>query len=259
MNRSTKRLSHLFFLLTLVVLWLSPVAASAATKPLLNQQPLPAAKILKKVSTSEACDLIVSNINMSPGKPTTNDDLIIWTFIKNVGPIASPPTSLQLQIGGKIYPLIDVPALPVNQEWRYTSKVKALSAQNYRITATVNPQKQTKETKYANNKRIKNFTVTTGPSLFIKNITWDRPTKVWVATVKNATLAPVHIGIVGFPLENGQSGMTKWANTHIPGHGTFELVGDYSSYNVPVGTRLKVHVKKKNSDTIFDEKIITLD
>jgi hypothetical protein len=52
--------------------------------------------------------------------------------------------------------------------------------------------------------------------------------------------------------------MTKWANTTFAGHGTFELLGDYSHFNVPVGTRLKVHVIKKNTTTVLDEKVMVL-
>lgn len=253
MKRILSRSNFWFLLFSLTALFLVPAAAFAETN-----LPQPVLKEHKTLQVIAAPDLVVSNINMSPGNPTTNDKIIVWTFVKNLGPAASPPSSLQLQIGGKIYPLISVPALPVNQDWRYTAEVKPLTAQNYTITAVVNPQKQTVETEYDNNKRIKKFTVTTGPAVFIKDITWDRSTKVWVATVKNATSVPILIGVTGFPLENGVPGMTKWANTTLAGHRTFELLGDYSGYNVPVGTRLKVHVIKKNTNTVLDEKVMVL-
>jgi hypothetical protein len=245
--------NYWFLLISLLVFFQVPPAVFAQTN--LSQ---PVMKEHKTLPVIAASDLVVSNINMSPGKPTTNDKITVWTFVKNLGPAASPPSSLQLQIGGKLYPLISVPALPVNQDWRYTTEVEPLTAKNYQITAIVNPQKQIVETKYDNNKRIKNFTVTAGPSVFINNITWNGSTKVWIATVKNATSAPVEIGVTGFPLENGVQGMTKWANTTLAGHGTFELLGDYSGFNVPVGTHLKVHVIKKNTNTVLDEKVIVL-
>jgi len=253
MKRIFSRSHYCFSLFSLITLFLVSPAAFAETN-----LPQPVLKEHKTLQVIAAPDLVVSNINMSPGNPTTNDKIIVWTFVKNLGPAASPPSSLQLQIGGKIYPLISVPALPFNQDWRYTAEVEPLTAKNYTITAIVNPQKQTVETNYDNNKRLKKFTVATGPSVFIKDITWDRSKKVWIATVKNATLAPIQIGVTGFPLENGVSGMTKWANTTLTGHGTFELSGDYSSYNVPVGTRLKVHVIKKNTTTVLDEKVLVL-
>jgi hypothetical protein len=253
MKRIVSRSNYWFLLFSLTVLFLVPPVAFAETNLL-----QPVLKERTALPVSAASDLVVSNINMSPGKPTTNDKIIVWTFVKNLGPATTPPSSLQLQIGGKVYPLISVPGLPANQDWRYTAEVEPLTAQNYTITAIVNPQKQTVETNYDNNKRIKKFTVTVGPSVFIKNITWNRSTKVWVATVENATSAPIQIGMTGFPLENGVPGMTKWANTTLAGHGTFELLGDYSHFNVPVGTRLKVHVIKKNTTTVLDEKVMVL-
>ena len=248
----------LSILYCLAVLLLLPLEGLAQTRTDLADRSQPVSKELKAVSAQNAPDLVVSNINMSPGKPTTNDKITVWTFVKNAGPAASPQSSLQLQIGGKIYPLITVPALPVNKDWRHTVEVEPLTAGNYQITAIVNPQKQIVETLYDNNKRKKSFTVVAGPPVFIKNITWSRSTKVWVATVKNTTSAPVRVGVAGFPLENGVQGMTKWADTTLAGHGTFELTGDYSHYNVPVGTRLKVHVINKNTNKVLDEKVMVL-
>lgn len=258
MKQGVVRPNHLYFLVMLMALWLLPPAAFAETDTATGQASPPIAKKLKTINKSAHSDLVVANINMSPGKPNTNSEIVVWTFVKNVGRQASQPSTLQLQIGGKIYPAIDVPALPVNQEWRYTANVKPLPAGNYRITAVVNPQKQTAEKRYDNNKRIRNFTVTTGPTVFIKDITWDRQTKLWVATVKNSSAAAVPVSIAGFPLENGATGMTKWAHTTLPKYGTFDLTGDYSSYNVPVGTRLKVHVIKKNTNAVLDQKVLRL-
>jgi hypothetical protein len=98
----------------------------------------------------------------------------------------------------------------------------------------------------------------TGIKAVVENIIWHRPTKQWVATVRNNTALPVTVGIAGFPLENGAQGMTVWSTETIPAEGTVELAGDYSSYSVPPGTRLKVHVLLKPSNTKIHEKIITL-
>ncbi|MBN1140471.1 MAG: hypothetical protein JXB25_01555 [Deltaproteobacteria bacterium] len=97
------------------------------------------------------------------------------------------------------------------------------------------------------------------PDVFIQNVSWNRATMTWVATVKNSTAAPVSVGISGWPLENGAPGMTIWANTEIAPNGTAQLVGNYSSFTVPPGTRLKVHVLLKPSNNKVHEKIIVLD
>lgn len=245
-------------LASLMVLLLLPLTAFSETKAPVIQPDQPIAEDFKTLKKRLAPDLVVSNINMSPAKPNTNNTITVWTFVKNVGSTASPTSSLQLQIGGKIYPLITVPALPVNKEWRNTTVIEPLTAGNYRITAIVNPQKQTTESQYDNNQQTKSFTVVPGPSVFIQNITWDRSSKMWVATVKNAASAPARIGVAGFPLENGVPGMTKWANTTLTGHGTYNLIGDYSGYAVPAGTRLKVHVINKSTNAVIDEQVIEL-
>jgi hypothetical protein len=93
----------------------------------------------------------------------------------------------------------------------------------------------------------------------VESITWHRPSKQWVATVKNHTALPLPVGIAGWPLENGVQGMTVWSNETIPAGDTVQLVGDYSGYSVPPGTRLKVHVLLKPSNSKVHEKIIALD
>jgi hypothetical protein len=92
----------------------------------------------------------------------------------------------------------------------------------------------------------------------VQDITWYPGTQQWVATVKNNTALPLPVGIAGWPLENGQPGMTIWSNETIPAEGTVQLFGDYSAYSVPPGTRLKVHVLLKPSNVKIHEKIITL-
>jgi hypothetical protein len=92
----------------------------------------------------------------------------------------------------------------------------------------------------------------------LESITWHRPSKQWVATVRNNTALPLSVGIAGWPLENGVQGMTVWSNETIPAGDTVLLLGDYSGYSVPPGTRLKVHVLLKPSNTKVHEKIIVL-
>ena len=233
--------------------------AFAQSKADIRLQDQPKALDLKPSATTAAPDLNVSNIEISPANPESDSPITVKTFVKNIGAMNAPAATLNLQIGGKVYPPIAVPALPANKEWRHTTEVSPLKAGPYQITAIINQQNQIGEKRIDNNKTIKTFTVTQAIAVIIKNIIWNRASMSWVATVENITAAPAQVAVVGFPLENSVPGMTKWANTTIAGHGTFSLSGDYSSFNVPVGTRLKVHVKKENSDVLLDEKIIVLD
>jgi len=92
----------------------------------------------------------------------------------------------------------------------------------------------------------------------VESIAWYRATKQWVATVRNLTAQPLPVGIAGWPMENGTQGMTTWSTQTIPAGNTVQLIGDWSDYAVPPGTRLKVHVLLKPSNTKVHEKIIVL-
>lgn len=252
------RISRLNWFLFLGILFFC-LPAFAQSKADIKLQNQPKALDLKPSGTAAAPDLVVSNIDVSPASPESDSPITVKTFVKNIGAMDAPPATLHLQIGGKVYPPIAVPALPATKEWRQTTEVGTLKAGPYQITATVNQQNQIGEKRTDNNTTVKTFTVKQAIAVIIKNVIWNRASMTWVATVENSTPAPAPVAVVGFPLENGVPGMTKWANTTLPGHGTFSLSGDYSSFSVPAGTRLKVHVKKENSDVLLDEKIIVLD
>jgi len=98
----------------------------------------------------------------------------------------------------------------------------------------------------------------TGIKAIVESISWNRGTKQWVATVRNNTALPLAVGIAGWPMENGTQGMTTWSNPTIPAGDTVQLIGDWHDYSVPSGTRLKVHVLLKPSNTKVHEKIIVL-
>lgn len=98
----------------------------------------------------------------------------------------------------------------------------------------------------------------TSTKAIVESISWYRETKHWVATVRNNTALPLPVGIAGWPMENGTQGMTTWSTQTIPAGDTVQLIGDWSDYAVPPGTRLKVHVLLKPSNTKVHEKIIVL-
>ncbi|MDD2338076.1 MAG: hypothetical protein PHD01_16065, partial [Geobacteraceae bacterium] len=72
MKRILSRSNYWFLLFSLTALFLVPAAAFAETN-----LPQPVLKEHKIVPASPASDLVVSNINMSPGKPTTNDTITV--------------------------------------------------------------------------------------------------------------------------------------------------------------------------------------
>ncbi len=211
-------------------------------------------------------DLVISKINYSPGKPTVNDEITFWVFVKNAGNGRAGASKMQFRIGGESNPaLISVPALPPGNEYRFTRKATLGRAQNYQVRAIADYAKNVSETDETNNAAKKRVRVIEarkpqGLDVNIKSVNWNRATKTWVATIRNDGSVTAKISIAGFPLENGAPGMTFWANdvNLVPNHET-QLTGDYSSFEVPPGTRLKVHVILKPSDTKLDEKIIVMD
>ena len=93
----------------------------------------------------------------------------------------------------------------------------------------------------------------------IRGVTWSRSTKKWVATVRNDGSVAAKVSIAGFPLENGVPGMTVWVNNvHLGPNQERQLIGDYGNFNVPSGTRLKVHVLLKPDKIKLDEKVIVM-
>ena len=210
-------------------------------------------------------DLVISKINFSPGKPNTNDEIKFWVFVKNIGAGSSGPSKLQFRVGGESNPaLASVPALPPGKEYRFTRQAKLGKAQNYTVTATADYNNNVKESKETNNVRKKQFSVTEpekpkGIDVHIRSVSWNRATKKWLAIVRNDGSVSANVSIAGFPLENGVAGMTVWANNvYLGKNQERQLVGDYSSFTVPSGTRLKVHVILKPENIKLDEKIIVM-
>ena len=211
-------------------------------------------------------DLVISNINFSPAKPTADDEITFWVFVKNVGTEMAGPSKLQFRIGGESDPaLASVPALPPGKEYRFTRKYKPGKAQNYLATATADYTKEVSESNETNNVLEKGFSVTEGLipqglNVHIKSVLWSRASKTWVATIRNDGSVAAKISISGFPLENGAPGMTFWVNdVNLAPNQETQLSGDYRNFEVPPGTRLKVHVILKPSGAKLDEKIIVMD
>jgi subtilase family serine protease len=105
-------------------------------------------------------DLLVSNINHSPGSPTAGDEITFWVFVRNAGDAQASASTLRFKVGGESNPPeASVPALAPGQEYRYERKVTLNVAQSYLATATADALAQVLESDESNNVRTKTFTV----------------------------------------------------------------------------------------------------
>ena len=129
-----------------------PAEVQPQVTPVLEPLPLP-------VTLGEP-DLIVSIINFSPGAPKAGDEITFWVFVKNIGNAPATASSLRFRVGGETYPpVVGVPALEPDAEYRYTRKVTLGVAQNYQATAWADDLGQVDESDEANNTTARVFTV----------------------------------------------------------------------------------------------------
>ncbi|RQW89833.1 MAG: hypothetical protein EHM79_02380 [Geobacter sp.] len=96
------------------------------------------------------------------------------------------------------------------------------------------------------------------PDVFIQDLTWDQATKRWTAVLKNQNNAPVNVVVTGYVLENAMPGTTIHTPVEISANGTIQVVGNYWTFNLAAGTRLKVNVRVKLSNKLIDSKVIVL-
>jgi len=119
-----------------------PLSGQAATKP----------------------DLVVSNINASPGKPVAGAEITLWIFVKNAGHVPAGASEVRVQVGGESNPpVIQVPALNPGQQFRYTRKVTFDRPGNYRVTVTADAGHAVAEANEGNNVRRKTIVVAPAP------------------------------------------------------------------------------------------------
>jgi len=96
------------------------------------------------------------------------------------------------------------------------------------------------------------------PDVFIQDLTWDHASKRWTAVIKNQNNAPVDVVVTGYVLENAMPGTTIHTPLEIPANQTAQAVGNYWTFNLPPGTRLKVNVILKPSNKLMNSKVIVL-
>jgi len=116
---------------------LAPSAGKAKTKAILK--------------TSKP-DLVVSNINFSPGAPVEKDEITLWVFVKNVGRAQAGASTVRVKVGGESNPpVVPVPALAPGKEFKYTRKVTFNRAGNYLVTITADDGNAVAESREGNN------------------------------------------------------------------------------------------------------------
>ncbi len=105
-------------------------------------------------------DLVIANINFSPGNPRAGEEIIFWVMVRNRGNAQAAASMLRFQVGGESNPPeSSVPALGPGEEYLHERRVTLNVAQNYRATATADGRSHVAESNEGNNVRTKDFSV----------------------------------------------------------------------------------------------------
>jgi subtilase family serine protease len=116
----------------------------------------------KGVTKSAKPDLVVSKINFSPGNPMVDAEITLWIFVKNVGQARADAFDVRVQVGGESNPpVIPVPGLNPNQEFRYTRTTAFDRTGNYIVTVTADAGNVLVESNEGNN--VKKATIKVKP------------------------------------------------------------------------------------------------
>jgi subtilase family serine protease len=149
---------HLFAMLVLVGCDSSNPAGPSAL-PLPEPIPEPAPQPPPEPPLGQA-DLVVANINFSPGSPRAGEEITFWVKVRNRGNAPAAASMLRFQVGGESNPPESfVPALGPGEEFLHERRVSLNVAQNYRATATADGQSHVAESNEDNNVRARDFSV----------------------------------------------------------------------------------------------------
>ncbi len=145
-----QRLNRLIPVLIAVCFLLQmPLSAMAKEAP-----KLPSGTVMKKLPP----DLVVSKITYSPGSPTAGSGLMIKVYFKNVGRDRVEASVAHVKVGGESVPAtVNVPALNIGQEWRYTRKFMPTKPARYVVMATADQPNRIAELDERNN--VKSITI----------------------------------------------------------------------------------------------------
>jgi subtilase family serine protease len=154
-----------FASLVVLAMAATTLGVGCSSDPVTGPSPMPLAEIqpinpnLQPVIFGEP-DLIVSNINFSPGAPKAGDEITFWVFVKNSGTGPAAASRLRFKVGGETQPpVVDVPGLGADEEYRYTRKVTLSVAQTFQATAWADDLDDVAESDESNNTTAKVFTV----------------------------------------------------------------------------------------------------
>jgi subtilase family serine protease len=161
-----RRFQMVMGLLSTVVLMQSASAAWAKDTVRVTRQPAatinaPNTKAKgSEVQKTLKPDLVVSNINFSPGLPAEGDEITLWVFVKNMGLAQAGASGVQVRVGGETNaPVIPVPALNPSQQFKYTRKVTFNRGGNFIVTATADAGNAVVESHENNNTKQKTIRV----------------------------------------------------------------------------------------------------
>jgi subtilase family serine protease len=134
-------------------------------------------------------DLVVSNINHSPGSPKAGDEVTLWVFVKNQGQAAAGAFGVRVKVGGESNPpVISVPGLNPGQEFTYTKKVTFNNPGSYIVTITADAGNTVVESVEGNNVGTRTIQVSPSPKpdLIVSKINYSpanakqhQPVTVW--------------------------------------------------------------------------------
>jgi len=141
-------------------------------------------------------DLVISQINISPGAPYKNEQITFWVFVKNAGKAWSKKSHLRVQVGGETQgKLVQVPALDPGRTWRYEKKHILDKPGKYLVTATADATKTIIESKEGNNVRKKKFRVKPGtkpePDTYLPDLGTMGSTKIGGKTWQSLSVSSV--------------------------------------------------------------------
>lgn len=183
----------------------------------------PKAVKAKGTNKSAKPDLLVSNINFSPGKPTVDAEITLWVYVKNVGQVRADAFNVQVKVGGESNPpILQVPGLNPDQEWRYSKKVSFNRTGNYIVTVTADAGNDLAETRENNNIEKKTIIVfpKPKPDLVITKINYSpgKPKQhehltYWVF-VKN--IGPGDAGKSHLSITDSMNAYSIWSKVQVP-------------------------------------------
>ncbi len=206
-----------FFLIAVFLLVLGTFSTGFADKNKVLVQPQK--RMVEKISpfTTEVIadksfpDLSVHSIKIIPTNPTTSDMITITVDIKNIGQLKSQSSLLKIQIDRKFSPLIRVPSLAINQNWKYTKKINIKRQGNFRVAVIINPGKKIAEKNYKNNSQSKSFQIRKAPpSQPPKPGNSSQPVPMPVTKLQPVTpVVQYSVQIIEFEIEKSQNNW-KW-------------------------------------------------